>query len=323
MSALSSLEPQIQAVTDLVWERFKDYAATSQAIDLQQWTTYYASDVVCQLGLGKPIGFVASGDDVDGIAHSLHSYFHMVANLGAIAGRASSFINSLLMVLGSLLGMNAGGNAFQDFIIAQVQNRKALDPQVNRTHDMLDHFLAMQDANGEPADLAEVMVEAANLLGAGGDTTAIGISVILGQLLTHPNDYKRLQEEVDNAFDEHDLDKNGGSLDFALASKLPFLSACIKEATRLYPSILWQLPREAPEDGITIAGYFVPPGTTIGMSPIAQNRCKDIFGEDAHEWKPERYIVGEKGTTEEYVRNIEKYNVTVGALKIQETPHHQ
>lgn len=26
------------------------------------------------------------------------------------------------------------------------------------------------------------------------------------------------------------------------------------------------------------------------MSPLAQNRCKAIFGEDADEWKPERWL---------------------------------
>ncbi|KAJ2922392.1 hypothetical protein H1R20_g14706, partial [Candolleomyces eurysporus] len=35
---------------------------------------------------------------------------------------------------------------------------------------------------------------------------------------------------------------------------------------------------------------FVPEGTTIIMSLIGCNRNKDVWGEDAEEWKPERWL---------------------------------
>ena len=35
---------------------------------------------------------------------------------------------------------------------------------------------------------------------------------------------------------------------------------------------------------------FVPKGTAIGLGTLATNRSKTIWGEDALEWKPERWL---------------------------------
>jgi hypothetical protein len=64
-------------------------ADTGRLIDLQEWTTCYASDVVCQLGLGAPLGFVETRGDVNGILSSIHTYFYVAANLGYIPGRTT------------------------------------------------------------------------------------------------------------------------------------------------------------------------------------------------------------------------------------------
>jgi hypothetical protein len=49
-----------------------------------------------------------------------------------------------------------------------------------------------------------------------------------------------------------------------------------------------------------LANEPVSPSITISMSPLAQNRSKSIFGEDADEWKPESWIPGE-GSSEEKI----------------------
>ena len=275
---------------------------------------YYASDVVCQLGLGAPLGFVETGGDVNGILSSIHTYFYAAANLGYIPGRTKWVDNFVMRGLVRLFGSgkNSGSHGLSSWIISQITQRLRSEPDEKRPSDMLDHFLSMKDPEGKTVGIPDVAVEAGNLLGAGGDTTAAAIAVVLKYLLTHPEDYKRLQQEVDKAYTDHHLGgESDEHLSYEIASRLPFLSACIKEGTRLVPSILWQLPRECPKEGITIAGHFIPPRATLSMSPIAQNRCKAVFGDDANEWRPERFIIGDGGMPAEYVRNIEKHLVTV------------
>ena len=53
------------------------------------------------------------------------------------------------------------------------------------------------------------------------------------------------------------------------------------------------LPLSAPirgRDGKMLESIFVPKGTAIGLGTLATNRSKTIWGEDALEWKPERWL---------------------------------
>jgi cytochrome P450 len=58
----------------------------------------------------------------------------------------------------------------------------------------------------------------------------------------------------------------------------------------MYPSIVYQIPREVPAEGINIAGFDIPPGTPAGISALSFNRSKKIFGEDANEFRPGRWF---------------------------------
>lgn len=129
----------------------------------------------------------------------------------------------------------------------------------------------------------------------------------------HPEDYVRVQDEVDEAYR---ADDDGGAQDisYSKAGKLTYLGACIKEALRLHPSILWQLPREVPAAGVNIAGYYIPPSATISMSPVAQNRDRATYGADADQWRPSRWIPG-RWNTDEDIREMDKYNVTVSCSR--------
>ena len=67
----------------------------------------------------------------------------------------------------------------------------------DRTPDMLDHFISMKDPDGGQVSFPGVAVEGGNLIGAGADTTAIAIAVVVGQLLVHPEDLQRVRQEID------------------------------------------------------------------------------------------------------------------------------
>jgi cytochrome P450 len=105
--------------------------------------------------------------------------------------------------------------------------------------------------------------------------------------MRNPRYMKRLQSEIDQFCTSQ---TNKGPITYAQALTLPFLQAVILEATRLHPSIIYQLPRHSPEEGITIDGKVIPSGIDIGISPLTMNRDKAIFGEDAESFRPERWM---------------------------------
>lgn len=46
-------------------------------------------------------------------------------------------------------------------------------------------------------------------------------------------------------------------------------------------------------DGRTMTELYVPKGTTIEVAIMKANRDPAVWGPDALEWKPERYVIGE------------------------------
>jgi cytochrome P450 len=106
-------------------------------------------------------------------------------------------------------------------------------------------------------------------------------------LIRNPKYMQSLQSEIDEYYTSKKLT---APVTYAQALELPFLQAVVKEAGRLHPSIMYQLPRYAPDEGITIDGKFLPAETEIGMTPLTMNRDKKIFGEDANEFRPERWM---------------------------------
>jgi cytochrome P450 len=110
-------------------------------------------------------------------------------------------------------------------------------------------------------------------------------------LIQNPATYKRLQKEVDTFYDKNLT--NGTEISYNQCLTLPFLQAVIKESGRMYPSIIYQIPRYVPAEGINIAGYDIPPGTAAGISALSYNRSKAIFGEDSNTFRPERWLEDE------------------------------
>lgn len=89
-------------------------------------------------------------------------------------------------------------------------------------------------------------------------------------------------------------------------AELPFLDACVSEALRLQPPFTLPLERVVPPEGLSIGGRYIPAGTLVGMSPWVVNRHRPTFGEDADEWRPERWLV-----TAEKRRAMEQSVLTV------------
>src|SRR3569833_948652 len=120
---------------------------------------------------------------------------------------------------------------------------------------------------------------------AGHDTIAAGMIAILFRIGQRPDVLTRINEE---------LAKTRAAARLAEQSR-PYLDACIREALRLHPVTGISLPRVVPEGGLRLPGYWFPPGTIVGCNAYSLHRNRDIFGEDADEFKPERWLDADDG----------------------------
>lgn len=121
---------------------------------------------------------------------------------------------------------------------------------------------------------------------AGSDTTAILLRTTIHSLLSHPATLTSLLSELDSL----PPSPSSASVTFKQTRSLPYLDACIKEAGRLHPPFGLPLERVVPPEGATVCGQRFAGGTVIGMSPWVVHRDRDVFGEDAGLWRPERWL---------------------------------
>jgi cytochrome P450 len=126
---------------------------------------------------------------------------------------------------------------------------------------------------------------------AGSDTTSIMMMAVFYYCLKNPSTMTRLCKEIDEAVRDGRLSVWAT---WKESQQLPYLDACIKEASRIHPPIGFPLERIVPSPGIKVDGIFIPSDTRVSMNPYSVHRSKEMFGEDADCWRPERWLCDDK-----------------------------
>lgn len=125
------------------------------------------------------------------------------------------------------------------------------------------------------------------------DTTTWTLATVLGAICSHPEAYAAVSREIQSAVDQRKIVK-GTAVPYEEAVKLEYLQACLQEAMRLWPTIATGPPRVVPALGIDIDGYFIPPGSTIGLNCKQLGLTEEIFGPDTASFRPERWLEASK-----------------------------
>ncbi|CAL1698257.1 unnamed protein product [Somion occarium] len=174
---------------------------------------------------------------------------------------------------------------------------EAVHEQVGEGKDIMSLLLrANVEASEEDRISDEELIAQVNtLVFAATDTTSNALAKTVFLLAERPDVQEKLREEVTAA-------RDGGDLSYDAVSELPFLDAICRETLRVYPPVT-TLFRDTLEDAVLpvfkpfpgVNGHMihevaVPKGTPIVISLHGYNRNKAIWGEDATEWKPERWL---------------------------------
>ena len=108
--------------------------------------------------------------------------------------------------------------------------------------------------------------------------------------MRNPAAYEKLTAEIDTAGASGALSM---PVAYAEAIKLPYLKVCIDEGMRLHPSVGLTMPRLVPAGGATISGFDFPQGYRVGINGAVVHYDKDVFGPDADDFNPDRWIDGD------------------------------
>ena len=139
-----------------------------------------------------------------------------------------------------------------------------------------------------------------HLIIAGFETTSALLGFSFALIERHPHVFAKLRETVLSWFGTEAMPRQ--PLNFETLKNCKYLQWVINETLRLYPagpSIQrvavrdTVLPRGGGPDGTS--PIVVPKGSTVQLGIYLSHRRKDIWGEDAHEFKPERWEGRKKG----------------------------
>ncbi|TGO13465.1 hypothetical protein BTUL_0069g00320 [Botrytis tulipae] len=305
MSSMVGYEGYVDNCSELLSRHFVKLATSGDFVNMQHWLQCYAFDVIGEITFGQRFGFLDMGEDKDGV-------FEAIDN----GGWYSTFVGiwSWLHAWIFPLLPKTGGIAFVVQFAADriaekekmLQEQSFSDRKEEGTPDIMTRILTASAKDPGKITRGDLNVTCQSNIAAGSDTTAITLSSVLYHLLKYPNTYQKLRDEVETAAREGRV---SDPVTFKEAQKLPYLQAVLKEGLRVHPAVGMGLQRIVPAEGTTIANQFIPGGSTVGINAYVAHQNTSVWGSDADQWRPERWLeIEEQGRGAE----VEKYFMSFG-----------
>ncbi|KAJ3559641.1 hypothetical protein NM688_g212 [Phlebia brevispora] len=193
---------------------------------------------------------------------------------------------------------DAARTIYNERLVSIAKQNDGLEERSEGT-DVLSMLLKANERSGEGEGLseAEILAQMSTMLFAGTDTTSNALGRILQALAEHPDVQSKVRDELKSA-----RDYRGQDIPYDELVGLPLLDAACRETLRLYSPITVVprqtitdivLPLEKPicgVDGNMISELPIPKGTLLMPSYLSCNTSKAIWGDDASEWRPQRWL---------------------------------
>jgi cytochrome P450 len=160
------------------------------------------------------------------------------------------------------------------------------DKPISKSSDedtLLDHLVRLTT---DPVVLKD---EILNIMIAGRDTTAGTLTFVVYLLSTHPHVLARLREEI--------MAKIGprNRPTYEAIRDMKYLRAVINETLRLFPAVPFNIRESVKATTLSSSDpsekpYYVPAKTQVSYSVFHMHRRKDLWGPDAEEFDPDRFL---------------------------------
>ena len=279
-------------------KRLDELAAQGKRMEPDFWFNAFAMDVVGEVTFSQRFGFLESGKDIGNAIANTHSLGLFISVLGYLP-----ILHDWLLALNPVMerfNVNPAVHVFDTTLVAVEARSK--NPDVRK--DMMQEWLDTRRKYPERMEEKEILASAVANVGAAGDTTSAALQSFFYYLLRNEKALSRLRSEIDTAQREGRLSRVVSNKE---AQDLPYLQACFKEAMRIHTPINFGLPRIVPEEGLTIAGRTFEAGITLSVNPWVIHRQTTLFGADAAQFNPDRWMESPERT-----REMEKYWIPFG-----------
>ena len=248
-------------------------------VEVGDWASRATLDIIGVAGLGQDFGALQNPD-----TELNRTYRKIFA-----PSRAEQRLGFLAMFLHPTIIKNLPIKRNDDMFEAQriirsisrdlIRQKKAtIEKNQERNVDIIS--VALESGGFTEEELIDQMM---TFIAAGHETTSSAMTWAIYELCRYPDIQTRLREEIGT--NVRSLDD---SMDAAKLNDLPFLHAVCNETLR-YDAPVPVTLRDTGSD-CTIADTFIPRGTRIIICPSAVNHSKELWGPDATDFNPDRWM---------------------------------
>ncbi|RDW93642.1 uncharacterized protein DSM5745_00964 [Aspergillus mulundensis] len=293
------------------------FATPHRKLNFTDWGVYLFSDTISDLAYRSSQGMVAAGRDVGKIMKHVTVGTYAFVVLGSIYPLVEWITSSPLrrfIVLrpeqtnGWGRGMRKADDVLQERRDGLARGVITKAERGDGAYDFLQAFLDARTPEGAPIHPDKIQSEIFTILGAGPEAFQAILSALFTEVLSNPLIRSKLNAEINAALQSGKLTRPVPAYN-EVAMHLPYFVACLREAMRLHPPPALPLPREhtAQDPEVVLNGRVIPPGTELACNPWISHRDREVYGDDAEAYVPERWL-----GDEERARLFERYNLMWG-----------
>ncbi|WCJ30117.1 cytochrome P450 family 71 subfamily A polypeptide 25 [Euphorbia peplus] len=273
--------------TSLVVEGIKDSCSFSSnispVVNLSEIFAKLTNDIICRIALGRK--FSATERAGIGIKALLMDFTELLG--GFDVGDFIPWLGWMSSVKGLYRKAEKVAKELDEFFDGVIDEHvKANNDESsnNDSKDFVDVLLWIQKENlaGFPIDKTAIKALILDIFAGGTDTTYTVLEWVMTELLKHPEEMKKLQNEI------REIADNKSKITDDDLNKIPYLKAVIKETLRLHPPLPLLIPRTATQD-VQIKGFKVAAGTQLLINAYAIGRDPKLW-DRAEEFLPERFL---------------------------------
>lgn len=271
-------------------------------IDAQGWTKpvglaglfpCLTIDSATELFLGHSTHSLQSRLSGEAHKHEFHRAFERIQAVLSIRMRLRSLYwlygnNELRRCMGIL-------NAFIDDAIREA------DVDVNSKRSKYDFLNTLRE---RCADVGEVREQVLGMLAAGRDTTASLMSWVFYCLVRNPRIFEKLRSIIMEQFGLYDPNPDAAvrKITFQKLKGCRYLQHVLNETLRLHSIVAFNSRMAVRDTTLPTGGgpdggspVFVPAGSEVNFSTHVMHRRKDLWGDDADQFVPERWETTKPG----------------------------
>ncbi|KAL7585091.1 hypothetical protein Lser_V15G42207 [Lactuca serriola] len=269
------------------------FAMVNEVFDIHNLLMRSGLDSIFKVGFGVDL------DCLEGSTEEGNSFIDAFDDANALTYRR--YIDPLWKIkrflnIGREASLKKKIKLINDFVLKLISRRREqLQTQKHHNHkeDILSRFLVESEKNPDMDDryLMDIIL---NFILAGKDANANTLSWFFYTLCKN----QAIQDKIVSEIEEHigyQLGKGDNVEDFVerisdeVLEKMHYLHAALSETLRLYPGVPVD-GRVAESDDILPDGYELKKGDGVYYISYAMGRMSYIWGDDAEDFKPERWL---------------------------------